>query len=104
MDIARLQKNAQRATSLLKSMSNEWRLLILCHLAEGEMSVGQLERSIGLSQSALSQHLSILRRERLVKTRREAQSIFYSLDSPEAKAIMATLYDLYCRECVSDDA
>lgn len=99
MDIAQLQQNAQKATSLLKSMANEWRLLILCHLAQGEQSVGQLERSIGLSQSALSQHLAILRRERLVTTRRSAQSIFYSLASDEAKSIMGTLYDLYCREC-----
>lgn len=98
MDIAQLQKNAQRATALLKSMANEWRLLVLCHLATGELSVGDLEKSIGLSQSALSQHLAILRRERLVTTRRSAQSIYYSLSSGEAEAVMRTLYDLYCRD------
>ncbi len=98
MDIAQLQQNAQRATALLKSMANEWRLLVLCHLATGELSVGDLEKSIGLSQSALSQHLAILRRERLVTTRRSAQSIYYSLSSGEAEAVMSTLYDLYCRD------
>lgn len=103
MDIAQLQQNAQRATTLLKSMANEWRLLVLCHLATGEQSVGDLERSIGLSQSALSQHLAILRRERLVTTRRSAQSIYYSLSSGEAEAVMSTLYDLYCSDDLPAD-
>ena len=96
MDISKLQDNASRASVLLKTMANEWRLLILCHLAEKERSVSELERLIGLNQSALSQHLAILRREQLVKTRREAQSIYYSLASEEAAQIMSTLYNLYC--------
>ena len=100
MDISELQENATRASALLKTMANEWRLLILCNLAEGEKSVGQLESLIGLNQSALSQHLAVLRREQLVKTRRMAQSIYYSLKSDEAAMIMATLYDAYCK---SDD-
>ena len=97
MDISELQKNATRASALLKTMANEWRLLILCNLAEGEKAVGELEKLIGLNQSALSQHLAVLRRENLVQTRRAAQSIFYSLKSDEAAMIMATLYDAYCR-------
>ncbi|WP_038033390.1 helix-turn-helix transcriptional regulator [Thermopetrobacter sp. TC1] len=96
MDIAKLQDNASKASVLLKTMANEWRLLILCHLAEKERSVSELERLIGLNQSALSQHLAVLRRENLVKTRREAQSIYYSLASEEAAKIMSTLYTLYC--------
>lgn len=96
MKIAELQKNASRATVLLKAMANASRLLILCQLAEGEKSVGELERRVGLSQSGLSQHLALLRRKGIVATRREAQSIFYSLVSREAEAIMATLYDVYC--------
>ncbi len=96
MDIDALKANAKNATGLLKTMANEWRLLILCQLAEGEKSVGILEDLIGLSQSALSQHLAILRRENLVKTRRSAQSIYYSLSSNEAEAVMATLYSLFC--------
>ena len=96
LDMSDLQENAAKASLLLKSMANEWRLLILCQLAVGEKSVSELEELIDLSQSALSQHLAILRRERLVSTRREAQSILYSLASEEAAAIMSTLYDVYC--------
>ncbi len=96
MDMAVLHENAGRASELLRNMSNQWRLLILCHLTQGEMSVHELEKVIGLSQSALSQHLAILRRGRLVRTRREAQSIYYSLASNDAGAIMETLYDLFC--------
>jgi len=96
IDIAQLQGSARNATELLKVMSNEWRLLILCHLAEGEQSVGSLEKELGLGQSALSQHLAVLRREKLVGTRRDAQSIYYSLESEDAKAIMATLYERFC--------
>ncbi len=96
MDISKLQDNATKASVLLKTMANEWRLLILCHLAEKEHSVSELENLIGLNQSALSQHLAVLRREKLVRTRREAQCIYYSLASEEAAKIMATLYSLYC--------
>ena len=106
VDIAELKENAKNATALLKTMANEWRLLILCQLAEGEKSVGELENLIGLSQSALSQHLAILRREDLVQTRRSAQSIYYSLASNEAESVMMTLYNLYCASeaCISPKA
>jgi DNA-binding transcriptional ArsR family regulator len=96
-NIAGMRRNARRASSLLKAMSNERRLLILCYLASGERSVGELERLVGLSQSALSQHLARLRRDRLVKTRRAAQTIYYSLAGEEATTIMSVLHDLYCR-------
>ena len=96
-EISELEQNATRATAFLKSIANERRLLILCHLAEGEKTVSELERVIGVSQSALSQHLAILRREGLVNTRRLAQSIFYSLAEGKAVAMMNTLYELYCR-------
>nr|WP_092619744.1 metalloregulator ArsR/SmtB family transcription factor [Roseospirillum parvum] len=96
MDLDQLQDNARRASTLLKAMSNQHRLLILCQLLHGEHSVGQLEAVIGLSQSALSQHLARLRRDNLVKTRRNAQTIFYSLKGEEASAVIATLYGLYC--------
>ncbi len=94
-----MEANAGRASSLLKSMANEARLMILCQLSQQEMTVSDLTRKIPLSQSALSQHLSVLRRERLVKTRRESQFVWYSLDSKEAKAVIGTLYDLFCAEC-----
>ena len=96
MKPAELQRKAGQATSLLKALANSSRLLILCQLAEGEKSVGDLERRVRLSQSGLSQHLALLRRKGIVATRREAQSIYYSLASKEAAAVMATLYRSFC--------
>lgn len=96
MELRTIQGNARRASTLLKAMSNEHRLLILCQLVPGEKSVGELEKIVGLSQSALSQHLARLRRDDLVKTRRAAQSIFYSLNGEEATAVLEALYSLYC--------
>jgi Predicted transcriptional regulators len=96
MELEKLQDSARRASTLLKAMSNEHRLMVLCQLLHGEKSVGELERIIGLSQSALSQHLARLRRDGLVQTRRQAQTIFYSLAGKEAGAVIATLYQLYC--------
>ena len=91
-----MQKNASRATALLKSMANEWRLLILCQLSQSEMTVGELTELVPLSQSALSQHLSVLRREKLVKTRRSSQFVYYSLDSEDVQAVIGTLYEQFC--------
>jgi len=96
MTTEELRANAQRASALLKAMANERRLMILCHLAQGERSVGELERLVDLSQSALSQHLARLRHDGLVQTRRSAQNIYYSLNGEDAQAIMATLHHLYC--------
>ena len=98
MDPKALQEKAGQASRLLKSLANERRLLIMCHLSQGEKSVGELEPLIGLSQSALSQHLARLRRDHLVKTRRDAQTIFYSISSQEAQSVLGTLYALYCAE------
>jgi len=92
-----MEAHAQDAAQLLKALANEHRLLILCHLAEGEKSVSELNEQVPLSQSALSQHLSVLRRDGLVETRREAQSIFYSLADGPATRVVATLHDIYCR-------
>ena len=100
LPLEQMQANAARATSILKSMANESRLMILCQLAVKEMSVGELLEKIPLSQSALSQHLGMLRREKLVTTRRESQFIWYKLASGDARVLIGTLYDLYC----SDDA
>ncbi len=96
MELEKLKESALRASALLKAMSNEHRLMILCQLLPGEKSVGELERIIGLSQSALSQHLARLRRDNLVRTRRQAQTIYYSLAGAEAAAVISTLYGLYC--------
>lgn len=97
MNTDELKANAQKASTLLKAMSNERRLLILCSLADGELSVGQMEGLIDLSQSALSQHLARLRRDGLVETRRDAQTIYYSLKGEEARTVIMTLHDLFCR-------
>jgi ArsR family transcriptional regulator, virulence genes transcriptional regulator len=96
MEPLALKENAHRATALLKALGNERRLLILCYLASTERSVGELEGLVGLSQSALSQHLARLRRDQLVKTRRNAQTIFYSLASPETRTLIEVLYRLFC--------
>jgi DNA-binding transcriptional ArsR family regulator len=92
-----LEKNAHRACDLLSAMANTSRLMILCQLASGERSVSDLQPAIGLSQSALSQHLAVLRRRHLVRTRREGQSIYYSLASGEAASVMETLHEQFCR-------
>ena len=92
-----LQRSARRAAPLLKAMSNPSRLVILCQLAEGERSVGELEEEVGLSQSGISQHLAILRREHVVATRRDKQTVFYSLASADVVALMATLHKVFCK-------
>lgn len=94
--LQRLERNAGRACDLLGAMANPSRLLIMCQLAESEKSVGELQPLVGLSQSALSQHLALLRQKRLVRTRREGQQIFYSLASHEAQALMHTLHEEFC--------
>lgn len=91
-----MEKNAPEAVVLLKAMANERRLFILCYLLEGEMSVGMMSEKLGLSQSALSQHLAWLRRDGLVETRKEAQTVFYRLKSDEVRAMIQLLHNMYC--------
>lgn len=88
------EANAAEAARLLKALANERRLLILCQIGDGERSVGSLK--VGLSQSALSQHLALLREEGLVSTRRDAQTIFYRISNPNVLKMIATLSDIYC--------
>lgn len=95
MNTQTLQANARQASRLLKAMSNHHRLLILCQLLGEECCVGELVRRVGLSQSALSQHLARLRRDHLVTTRRSAQTIYYSLASEEIRSLIETLNRLY---------
>ncbi len=83
-----------RATALLKAMANDNRLRILCLLDGGELSVTELNQQLALSQSALSQHLAILRREHLVSTRRASQTIYYSLQGESARTIIEALGEL----------
>ncbi len=96
-DLSQFAGQAAEAVSVLKSIAHEGRLLVLCYLSEaGEMSVGELATRVGLSQSALSQHLAKLRAEGLVATRKEAQSVFYRIDQPKVLRLLRTLHDLYC--------
>jgi DNA-binding transcriptional ArsR family regulator len=94
--LAEMQQHAQAAAVLLKALSNENRLMILCTLIAGEMSVGELNERVPLSQSALSQHLASLREAGLVSTRKEAQTVYYSLLGDEAQKIIAVLQSIYC--------
>lgn len=96
MDPAAMRSHATDAAQLLKALANEKRLMILCLLAEGERSVGELNAMLDLSQSALSQHLALLREEGLVQTRREAQTIHYSLTPGPAFQLIHTLHGIYC--------
>ena len=97
-DVADMAEHAREAANLLKKMGNEHRLLILCTLINGELSVGELQAMTPLSQSSLSQHLAALREAGLVKTRRVSQSIFYSLCGDEAIKVIGVLQSIYCPE------
>lgn len=96
IDLQQMAESADRASRLMKTLGHKDRLMILCQLAEGEKSVGQIADLLEISQSPLSQHLSRLRKEGLVDTRREAQTIYYSLKSGEASRIVELLYELFC--------
>ncbi|WP_235839662.1 ArsR/SmtB family transcription factor [Cognaticolwellia mytili] len=96
IDIKEMRGNASQVADLLKAMSNENRLLILCHLGEKEMSVNELNNFVDLSQSSLSQHLARLRKDGLVKTRRESQTIFYSIANPSVVKLIGFLHSEFC--------
>jgi DNA-binding transcriptional ArsR family regulator len=98
MSMAELQKNAVHVALLLKAIANPARLIILCQLIEGERSVGSLARAVGLSQSAISQHLAVLRHGDVVASRRDGQTIFYSLASADVATLMGTLHAVFCRD------
>lgn len=91
-----MQQNARKAVNLLKGLANENRLMLMCVLCEGELSVGALNERIPLSQSALSQHLAVLREQGLVRTRREGQTIYYSLSDSPALKVIQSLHDEFC--------
>jgi ArsR family transcriptional regulator, virulence genes transcriptional regulator len=103
MNIEDLKSHATEVADLMKILANSHRLLILCELHKGECNVSELQRAVGISQSALSQHLAKLRNENLVSVRREAQTIHYSLTDPNMRDVMALLYRLYC-DPISDSS
>ncbi len=95
-NIEDMQAHAREAANLLKAMANEHRLLIMCTLMDGELCVGELNAKVPLSQSALSQHLASLREAGLVRTRKEAQTVYYSVNGSAASQIIAVLQAIYC--------
>ena len=95
-DLEQMTLAADKASALMKTLGHKGRLMVLCQLASGEKSVGDLSESLGIPQSPLSQHLSRMRKEGLVSTRREAQTIYYSLAAHEAGKLIECLYGLYC--------
>ena len=97
MNISVMRTKASVAAGFLKILANRRRLMILCELLRGERSVSELAGVVGLSQSALSQHLAKLRRGHLVRTRRESQTVHYSIADPGVTKVIGALYDLYCR-------
>ena len=96
MDISKMQVHAKDAANLLKKLGNEHRLLVLCTLVSGALSVGELNEMMPLSQSALSQHLASLREAGLVRTRRQSQTIYYRLSGDDAIKIISVLHSIYC--------
>ncbi|MBU8540681.1 ArsR/SmtB family transcription factor [Falsiroseomonas tokyonensis] len=94
--LAALEAKAEEAARMLAALAHAKRLMAMCHLLEGEKPVGQLAALVGLSPTALSQHLARMRDLRLVETRRDGQAIHYRLASPEVAAVLETLYRLYC--------
>lgn len=95
-DLEEMKRSADKACALMKTLGHRGRLMILCQLATGEKSVGTLSDLLEIPQSPLSQHLSRLRGEGLVTTRRDAQTVFYSLNSDEAGTVIECIYGLYC--------
>ena len=96
-DFEQMEANAGDAAQLLKSLAHETRLQILCHLVSEELSVGQINACVGGSQSVISQHLAVLRKQDLVRTRREGQTIYYRLGDPRAARLLEVLYELFCQ-------
>lgn len=99
MDLKKLEDQSQKASALLKALANEKRLMIVCILSKGEKSVGELEQFIGLSQSALSQHLARLRKDGIVGTRRVAQTIYYSIRDKSVPQFLSSLCSIYEDPC-----
>ena len=97
VDPTQMAAAADRASELLKSLGNPHRLLILCQLTEGERSVGDLASFLRLRDSTVSQHLSLLRRDGLVRARRDGQTIWYSIASPPARRVLKTLFEIFCK-------
>jgi ArsR family transcriptional regulator len=98
LPVVALEERAEYVAERLSLLANSRRLLILCELAKGELSVGAIQGRVGLSQSALSQHLAKLRDAGMVATRRDAQTVYYRIADPELEVLMSALYEAFCRD------
>ena len=96
LDMQTMRDAASATASLLRTLGNPDRLLLLCQLSQGERAVGELEELVGLRQPSLSQQLAVLRNEGLVQTRRDGKRIFYRIAEPRLLVLLGTLYQLYC--------
>lgn len=104
IDLETLRQSADSACRLMKALSNPDRLLLLCQLSQGEKRVGELEDLVGIGQPTLSQQLGVLREEGLVNTRREGKNIYYQIASPQALAVMNTLFEQFCAPMQGDES
>jgi len=96
LDVGKMHAAAEEATGLLRALANPDRLLVLCHLSQGERCVSDMEEELGIQQPTLSQQLTVLRTQELVSTRRDGKRIYYSVSDPKALAVLETLYRLFC--------
>jgi len=98
LNVSEMRRNAESSAAFLKLLANPSRLLVLCNLIEGERCVGDLEKDLDISQSALSQHLSKMRDEGIVKADKQGQHVFYSISDSNVVEILNVLYDLFCKK------
>jgi DNA-binding transcriptional ArsR family regulator len=98
LNVAEMKANAKRSAIFLKLLANPTRLLVLCNLIEGKLCVGDLEKNLDISQSALSQHLSKMRDEGIVKADKQGQHVFYSISDSNVVEILNVLYGLFCKK------
>jgi ArsR family transcriptional regulator, virulence genes transcriptional regulator len=96
MKLRDMEATAERVSEIMKLLANKHRLLVLCQLADGEKSVGELARLLGVREPAMSQQLAVLRREGLIRPRREAQTIYYEVARDDIRRLMEFLYETYC--------
>ena len=96
MNISRMEVSADQASDLLKALANKHRLMLVCQLIDGERAVGDLARALDLRDSTVSQHLALLRKDGIVRARRDGQTIYYSIGSPAAHAVLEVLYSHFC--------
>lgn len=104
MQLDAMARTAERVSGVMRALSHPKRLLILCQLAEGERSVGELARLLEMKEPAMSQQLALMRREGLVTARRDGQTVWYALAAGEVRDLLVFLHDTYCRDGVENGA